>query len=156
VKQPLHYDAWTHTTKMNKFNTISRKTSKQYLRYLRFSRQSGWWWWWCSSGFWCHVDSVDAKILEKHTVPIFRAEMLVFTNKSTLAPKLWRKSSSSIFESSMGEASCYTVPSKNTTYKERTCYVKKLHSNLTQPKSMVNQVSLRIHLNKNCIWYDLR
>jgi hypothetical protein len=34
------------------------------------------WWWWCS-GFWCCVDSsVDANILEKHTVSIFRAEVV--------------------------------------------------------------------------------
>jgi hypothetical protein len=40
---------------------------------LRFSQQ---WGWWCSSGFWRHVDSsVDANVLEKHTVSIFSSEV---------------------------------------------------------------------------------
>jgi hypothetical protein len=47
--------------------------------------------WWCSSGFWDHVDLVDASVSEKHTVSILRlkmamvcfSEMLASTNEST-------------------------------------------------------------------------
>lgn len=39
---------------------------------LRVSWQWQWWWWF---GIWCHVHwLVDARISEKHTVSIFRAE----------------------------------------------------------------------------------
>jgi hypothetical protein len=47
---------------------------------LRFSRWCGW----CSSGFCRRIgSSVDAKLSEKHTASIFRAETLASTGEST-------------------------------------------------------------------------